>query len=152
MSRGCEKMISAIVMVVIMFVFCAGFALAYPLQGTQNQAIGTSFQIPSFNFNWTGDIVNALSSLFRGFINDIGSFFNGNISMNEIGKTVSNISIGNINNNGLTPGSLYQNFDNWLYGAARFHISSVFNAILSVILWLLNLAKDIVNWLLSLMH
>jgi hypothetical protein len=72
--------------------------------------------------------------------------------MNEIGKTVSNISIGNINNNGLTPGSLYQNFDNWLYGAARFHISSVFNAILSVILWLLNLAKDIVNWLLSLMH
>jgi hypothetical protein len=137
-------------MIAVIFVFYAGIAFAYPSQGTQDQTTGTSFQMPSFNFNWVGNTWNTLSASLRGFINGIGSSFDGNSSMNAIGKTVSNISIGNTNQS--TVWGVYQNFDNWLYGVAGFRISGVFNAVLSVATWLLSLAKDIVNWLLSFIH
>lgn len=140
--------------VFVLFVVYANFAFAYPSQGqrTQNQITGTSFQMPSINLDWIGNVWNALSVSIPKFINSIGSFFNENISTNTIGNTVSNIPIGNINNNQLTIGGAYQNFDTWLYGVAGFHISGFFNAILSVIVWLLNLAKDIITWFLSLVH
>ena len=151
MNRGYKKAITGILIVAVIFVFYASFAFAYPSQGTQDQTTDTSLQVPSsFNLNWIGNAWNALSASFQGLINGIGSFFSGNTS-NTIGTTVSNVSIGGANSQ-LTLGGAYQNFDNWLYGVAGFHVSEFFNAVVSIIVWLLNLTRNIINWALSLTH
>lgn len=151
MDRGYLKTITGILVVAVMF-FYSNFTFAYPTQGTSDQPIGTSTQMPfSINLDWIGNTWNTVSAGFQGFINGIGSFFNGDTSMNAIGNSVSNIPIGGTNSH-FTLGNAYQDFDNWLYGAAGFRISGFFNAILNVIIWLLNLAKEIINWFLSLVH
>lgn len=141
---------SAVVVVFILFAFTDS-VFAYPLQGTQDQTTGTSFQMPSLNLDWLGNAWNTLSASVSNVINGAMSSFNNN-SMNSIGNTVSNIQIGGANNNQFTIGGAYQNFDNLLYGVAGFHISEFFNAVVSVAIWLLNLAKNIINWLLSFVH
>jgi len=137
-------------MVFIFFAF-TNSVFAYPLQGTQDQTTGTSFQMPSLNFDWVGNVWNTLSGSVSNVINGAMSSFNDS-SINNIGNTVSNMQIGGTNNNQFTIGGAYQNFDNWLYGFAGFHISDFFNAVVSVAIWLLNLAKNIIGWFLSSVH
>jgi hypothetical protein len=154
MERGYWKAIAGMIIVVAIFVFYSHCAFAYPVSGTQDQTTGATLQMPSFNFNfdWVNNIWNTLSTnVLQAFTSSIGSLFNGNNSMNTVGKAVSGISIG-AGSSQLTIGGVYQNFDNWLYGVAGFHVSEFFNAVVSIIVWLLNLTRNIINWALSLTH
>lgn len=148
MTRGYKKTILGILTVAVMFVTYTNFASAYSVQGTQTQATGT-FQMPSvnFNLNWIGGLWNTL----QGFLNNAGSFLNGNVSINTIGNTILNVPTAAVSGQS-TLGGAFQNFDNWLFGVARFHISDFFGAVVSLLVWLLNLAKDIITWALSLVR
>jgi hypothetical protein len=44
----------------------------------------------------------------------------------------------------------FQSFDAWFYSIFRFHISILFNFIFGVVIWILGLAQNVVNWLASL--
>ncbi len=107
--------------------FCSVSVFAYPLSqtGTLQEASGTSIQVPSFNFDISGP--------FQSFI-----------------KGMSTFSLGNVGQ--WTPQSAWQGFDNWLYGITGFHISGFLTAITGVLVWVLNLAKSIIDWLLSFLH
>ena len=43
--------------------------------------------------------------------------------------------------------NLFSQFDAWLYGIIHFHIAIVVNFLFGLVDWILNLARDVVDWL-----
>jgi hypothetical protein len=43
--------------------------------------------------------------------------------------------------------NLFAQFDAWLYGIIHFHISFVINFFFGLVVWILGIAKNIVDWL-----
>lgn len=154
MKRGYQKAIITASAAIAISVLCTGYAFAYSTsQGTQGQdATRTSFQMSSVNFNWVGGIFNDLSGSFQGFMKSMGISSNKNTPINTSMNTAAGNTSLNIGGQGTTLEGIVQGFDAWFYGIAKFHISGIFDAILGVIIWVLDLAKSLINWILSLIH
>ncbi len=169
MKRGYQKaLITGLWAFAAVAVFYCGSAFAYPLAGTQdqNQATETSLQVPSFNFNWASGIFNNLSAPFQMFVSGIisgiapskTSTSTSNISTNPVNKVITaapGVSIGNINGyfrQWTTVSGALSGFNNLLSGIFGFRTTSFFSAITGVIVWVLILAKSIIDWLLSVIH
>ncbi len=135
MKTGHRKRIM-ILAVVAFFISYSFSAFAYSLSSTidTSPVSGTLIQVPSFNFDWTTNIMSNLSGSFQGLTRG----------------GISTFSIGNIGK--WTPQSAWQGFDGWLYGVAGFHIVGFWTAICGVLVWVLNCAKNIIEWLLSFLH
>lgn len=126
---------------VAFFLFSRIPAGAYSLYGTSSA--------PAQNAGGTTDGLGNLFAPFQNFIN----------SVNSVGTNAVQVNVPYIpQNNVLTAATeswlqnLFQQFDNWLYGIAGFHISGFFMAILNIFSWLLGIVKSAVDWLLGLLH
>ncbi len=108
-----------------------GGATAHPVP----QAAGST------NFNFSNGF-QSLSTPFEDFVRRIQSVDNTNVN---VGTAVPPVVTATAQN-------WFQQFDNWLYGIIGFHISTVLDAILNVFAWVLDFAKQIVDWLLSVIH
>lgn len=147
MEKKYQRTIAGLFVAAAAFLFCSVPAFAYPLPGTQAGNAGVP-EASSLNLNWISGILNSLSAPFQNFINGIGSSFGKDASIsNAVRKAGAGISIGSINQ--WNARSLFQNFDNWLFGIIGFHVSGFFNAIFDVTVWVLNLAKGMIDWILS---
>jgi hypothetical protein len=150
-----KNIIAAGIFIALMiFAFYSVPVFAYSTAGSETQSTGAALQMPSLNninLNWANGFLNNLSGPFQGFLNTIGSYFSsGNPTVNNINKTITNTQIGNTA--GWTIGDAFQKFDGWLYGVAGFRMSDFVGMILGVITWALQLARTVINWLLSLFH
>jgi hypothetical protein len=148
-----KKLLFAILSIII-FGATYNYVFAYEIN-TTNQVSGTSSvsqiqqtQISPINLNWIGNSINSISRWWQTSSFGITSFITNSFSsMKQVNTQVSRITVGNTN-----IGSIYQNLDGWLYSVIGFHITGIFTALISLFGWLLNLAKEIILWALSLIH
>jgi hypothetical protein len=148
-----KKLLFAILSIVI-FAVTYNYVFAYEINAT-NQVSGTSSanqiqqtKIPPINLDWIGNSINSISRWWQTSSYGITSFITNSFSsMRQVNTQVSHITVGNTN-----IGGIYQNLDSWLFGVVGFHITGIFTALISLFGWLLNLAKEIILWAISLIH
>lgn len=134
---------------VVFFIFSYIPAGAYSIYGTSSSAPSA----PAQNAGGTTDGLGNLFAPFQSFINSINS-----VGTNAVQVSAPSTPQSVPQNNAVTVGTenllqnLFQQFDNWLYGIAGFHISGFFLAILNIFSWLLGVVKGAIDWLLGLLH
>jgi len=113
-------------------------AYAYPIGGQPSPASGSS----SYDF---GD---SLTSLFTPFTNFIKSIEESNKTTIDIHQ-ISNMPAPNYN---LDIGGYFVQFDDWVYAKTGFRPSEMFVVALKVLLWVINIVKVVIDWLLGVLH
>lgn len=150
---------AAIAGVVAVFVFSIVFATpqahAYAIGSAPGGGSGAGGAVTGYNF---GASLQNLISPFTNFINGLKGSGNGMINVNG-----ASVPLPSINLNGVSAsvsGPNVQNllsqwisqFDNWFYSVSGVQLSGIMVALFSLLLWVLGLAQQVVNWLVGLFH
>jgi hypothetical protein len=101
-----------------------------------------------------GDSFQNLISPFTDFFSSLK--FNNNTTINTGGPTSGfpTVNLTPVMSNGVQNllSQWLSEFDNWFYSVSGVQLSGIFQVLLNAILWTLNLAQGVVNWLLGLFH
>ena len=115
--------------------------------GSESTATAQSYS--GFNF---GQMIDQLVVPFENFANSVGSA-GSTIGTGSSGAPFEAPAIPTTTQALNAAGqNAFQRFDAWLYSIAGFHIEMVIAFILGVVSWTLGIAKEIVDWLLSLVN
>ncbi len=87
-----------------------------------------------------GSSLDNLLSPFSNFVNSMRSNNNVSIPLRSIPTVATN------------PQSVFQSIDDWFMRTIGVSLSTLLHDILTILAWILNFAKRVVDWLLSLFH
>lgn len=148
MFFGSAAIAGTIAVFIFFIIFAAPQAYAYAIGGTSSAGIS------GYNFD------NSLQNLISPFTNFMSNLAGGgNQSINVNGTNVALPKV-NVNISTSATSASIQNllsqwvseFDNWFYSVTGVQLSGIMVALLNLLLWVLGLAQQVVNWLVGLFH
>lgn len=89
--------------------------------------------------SWLSGALNAISQWFQNIMAQGAQSTGAPIPITISGPLGSSISVSAQN--------LFTQFDAWLYSIIHFHVAFILNFIFGLIIWVLNMAKNAVDWL-----
>lgn len=136
---------------ILLILGSTAYANAYAVlpngQPVGNQSSGPSTAATSLNANYdfNGSFQNLISP-FESFMRSLQWNNSTNIMVHPISTSVPPTNI--------TPGlqNAFTQFDNWFYALTNIRLSGFFAVIATSILWILEIAKGIADWLLRLIR
>lgn len=150
---GSAAIAGTIAVFIFFIIFAAPRANAYAIGGSSTGGNGSA-GISGYNF---GNSLQNLISPFTNFMSNLAG--GGNQSINVNGTNVALPKV-NVNISTSATSASIQNllsqwvseFDNWFYSVTGVQLSGIMVALLNLLLWVLGLAQQVVNWLVGLFH
>jgi|GEM_PF-1392398 hypothetical protein len=102
------------------------------------QAMSSTSSLPEAP-SWFSDNLNGISQWFQMIMAYGAESTGAPVLPTDVSKSFGNIT--SITQN------LFAQFDAWFYSITHFHIALIVNFIFGLVVWILDLAKNAVNWL-----
>ncbi len=102
------------------------------------QAMANNAPLPE-NPSWLSDAFNAVAQWFQTIMAQGAQSTGAPVLPTDVSGPLGGITT--------TVQNLFAQFDAWLYSIIHFHIAIILNFLFGLVIWILGLAKDAVNWL-----
>ena len=89
--------------------------------------------------SWLSGAVNAVSGWFENVTAQGAAWSGAPVPITIAGPLGSSVSVSAQN--------LFTQFDAWLYGIIHFHVAFILNFIFGLVIWVIGIAKNAVDWL-----